>query len=165
MKFQVSYVFRHPYINACLLIVVFVGVGFGGLTSPCFAQTATQPSLYERLGGYDTISQIIDEFLKKMFADPQVGKYFVGMGTDTREQLRQKNKLLMCKNTGGPCKIVNRDMKLTHGGLGITDSDWQVTVTHLTNTLMTLEVREQEQRELLQLISSLKKYIVERPGQ
>jgi hemoglobin len=132
---------------------------------PHLAQAAEQQSLYERLGGYDTISEIIDEFLKKMFTDPQVGKYFIGMGTDTREQLRQKNKLLMCKNTGGPCKIINREMKLAHAGLGVTDSDWQVTLSHLAGTLESLKVGEQEQRELLQLISSLKKYIVEGPGQ
>jgi hemoglobin len=132
---------------------------------PYLAQAAEQQSLYERLGGYDTISEIIDEFLEKMFADPQVGKYFIGMGTDTREQLRQKNKLLMCKSTGGPCKIINREMKLAHAGLGVTDSDWQVTVSHLAGTLESLKVGEQEQRELLLMISRLKEYIVEHPGQ
>ena len=125
-------------------------------------QAAEQKTLYERLGGYDAISQIVDEFLKKMWADPQVGRYFVGMGTDTRNQLRQKNKLLMCKNTGGPCKIISRDMKLAHGGLGITDSDWQVAVRHLVDTLKSLKIGEQEQQELLQIISGLKGYIVER---
>lgn len=156
--------FHWPRIICCLSLLLFLGGGHGGLTHPYVTQAADQQSLYERLGGYDTISQIIDDFLEKMFADPQVGRYFVGMGTDTREQLRQKNKLLMCKNTGGPCKIVNRDMARAHGGLGITDRDWHVTVTHLTNTLQTLKVGEQEQQELLQLISSLKKYIVEHLG-
>ncbi len=157
-------VLHRLFTHFLLLCVLFLGVGYGGWMQPHLAQAAEQQSLYERLGGYDTISEIIDEFLKKMFADPQVGRYFIGMGTDTREQLRQKNKLLMCKNTGGPCKIINRDMKLTHGGLGITDSDWHVAVTHLATTLKTLNVGEEEQKELLQLITSLKEYIVEHPG-
>lgn len=157
-------VLHRPFTHFLLLCVLFLGVGYGGWMQPHLAQAAEQQSLYERLGGYDTISEIIDEFLKKMFADPQVGRYFIGMGTDTREQLRQKNKLLMCKNTGGPCKIINRDMKLAHGGLGITDSDWHVAVTHLATSLKTLNVGEEEQKELLQLITSLKEYIVEHPG-
>jgi len=157
-------VLHRPFTHFLLLCVLFLGVGYGGWMQPHLAQAAEQQSLYERLGGYDTISKIIDEFLKKMFADPQVGRYFIGMGTDTREQLRQKNKLLMCKNTGGPCKIINRDMKLAHGGLGITDSDWHVAVTHLATSLKTLNVGEEEQKELLQLITSLKEYIVEHPG-
>lgn len=155
---------HRPFSLCCLSFTLFLGGWGGGLMHPYLVQAAEQQSLYERLGGYDTISEIIDEFLKKMFADPQVGKYFIGMGTDTREQLRQKNKLLMCKNTGGPCKIINRDMKLAHGGLGITDSDWHVAVTHLATSLKTLNVGEEEQKELLQLITSLKEYIVEHPG-
>ena len=158
-------VLHRPFTHFLLLCVLFLGVGYGGWMQPHLAQAAEQQSLYERLGGYDTISEIIDEFLKKMFADPQVGKYFIGMGTDTREQLRQKNKLLMCKNIGGPCKIINRGMKLAHAGLGVTDSDWQVTVSHLAGTLESLKVGEQEQRELLLMISRLKEYIVEHPGQ
>ena len=158
-------VLHRPFTHFLLLCVLFLGVGYGGWMQPHLAQAAEQQSLYERLGGYDTISEIIDEFLKKMFTDPQVGKYFIGMGTDTREQLRQKNKLLMCKNTGGPCKIINREMKLAHAGLGVTDSDWQVTVSHLAGTLESLKVGEQEQRELLLMISRLKEYIVEHPGQ
>ena len=140
---------------------MFLGIGGALLIDVPLVRAAEQQTLYERIGGYDVISQIIDEFLKKMWVDPQVGRYFVGMGTDTRNQLRQKNKLLMCKNTGGPCRIISRDMKLAHRGLGITDSDWQVAVKHLVDTLNSLKISEQEQQELLQIISGLKEYIVE----
>jgi len=155
--------FHRSFINQVLLCALFLGVGYAGWMEPQLTQAAEQQSLYTRLGGYDTISQIIDQFLEKMFADPQVGKYFAGMGTDTREQLLQKNKLLMCKNTGGPCKIINRGMKRAHAGLGVTESDWQITASHLASILKSLKLGEQEQRELLLMISGLKKYIVERP--
>ena len=140
---------------------MFWGIGGALLIDSPLVRAAEKQTLYDRLGGYDGISQIIDDFLKKMWVDPQVGRYFVGMGTDTRNQLRQKNKLLMCKNTGGPCRIISRDMKLAHRGLGITDSDWQVAVKHLVDTLRSLKISEQEQQELLQIISGLKEYIVE----
>ncbi len=55
-----------------------------------------QKTLYERLGGYDAISAVVDEFLQRVWDDPTVGRFFVGMGTDTRNQLRQKNKNLLC---------------------------------------------------------------------
>ncbi len=51
----------------------------------------TKRSLYERLGGYDAISAVVDVFLTKAWEDPVVGRYWVGMGTNTRNQLRQKN--------------------------------------------------------------------------
>ncbi len=61
--------------------------------------------------------------------------------------------------------MINRNMKVSHAGLGITDSDWNVAVTHLSNTLKDLNVGKQEQQDLLHLIVGLKKYIVERPGE
>ena len=150
-------------LRLCACYILIMTIGGTGLALPDLTHSEEPPSLYERLGGYDAISSIIDEFLPRMFTDPQIGRYFVGMGTDTREQLRQKNKLLMCKNTGGPCKIINRDMKRTHAGLSITNSDWKVAVTHLTNTLKTLKIGDREQRELLHLIGSLQEQIVEEP--
>ena len=146
----------------CLLTVM---MGAADCTFPRLASAAEQETLYERLGGYDIISQIVDGFLKRMWADPQVGRFFVGMGTDTRDQLRQKNKLLLCKNTGGPCRTINRSMKLAHGGLGITENDWQIAVNHFVETLKSIKVGEPEQQELLQIIGGLKGSIVERPGQ
>ncbi len=151
------------FVCLCTSCILTMIIGGGGLIFPNLSHGEEPASLYERLGGYATISNIIDGFLQRMFTDPQVGRYFVGMGTDTREHLRQKNKLFMCKNTGGPCKIINRKMKLTHEGLSITYSDWNVAVTHLTQTLQTLKIKEQEQRELLHLIGSLQVKIVEEP--
>ncbi|MGB0911231.1 MAG: group I truncated hemoglobin [Nitrospirales bacterium] len=151
----------NAYIVFSFWCVVCLGIWGDALMTSARADVSEHQSLYERLGGYNMISDIVDEFLVKMWNDPLVGRYFVGMGTDTREQLRQKNKLLMCKNTGGPCKIINRNMKVTHSGLGITESDWNVAVTHLSNVLQSLKVEQQEQQELLHLIVGLKEYIVE----
>jgi len=76
-------------------------------------------TLYERLGGYDAISAVVDEFLQRVWDDPTVGRFFVGMGTDTRNQLRQKNKNLLCHNTGGPCKKMAppQNLWVAHRGL------------------------------------------------
>ena len=84
---------------------------------PASTQAENQEkSLYDRLGGYNAVSAVVDDFAAKLFDDPQVGKFFVGMGTDTRESFRQKNKNLVCNVTGGPCKIISRSAKVTHAG-------------------------------------------------
>lgn len=54
-------------------------------------QSVDKNSLYSRMGGYDVISNVIDDFLTKSWADPRISHYFIGMGTDTRNRLRQKN--------------------------------------------------------------------------
>ena len=69
---------------------------------------AHEKTLYERLGGYDAVSAVVDDFAGKLFNDPVVGARFFGMSDDSREGFRQKNKNLVCNVTGGPCKIISR---------------------------------------------------------
>ena len=140
------------------LAVVFILL----LVFPTMSKEAEpERTLYDRLGGYDAISGVIDVFLQKVWDDPTVGRYFVGMGTDTRNQLRQKNKNLLCYNTGGPCKKINRPLKLTHKGLGITDQEFNIVVNHLADTLKEYKVPQKEHNELMNKIRNLQSYIVE----
>ncbi len=53
-------------------------------------------------------------------------------------------------------------MKTVHAGLGISESDWQVTVGHLETTLDKFEVPQRERGEVVDFISSLKGDIVEK---
>lgn len=120
-----------------------------------------EASLYERLGGYEAISAVVHDFAPKLFDDPQVGSFFKGMGTDTRNSFMQKNINLVCNVTGGPCKIISRNADVVHTGLGITESDFNVVVGHLVDTLNKFQVPETEKEELLAIIGSLKPAIVE----
>lgn len=122
---------------------------------------AQEKSLYERLGGYDAVSAVVDDFAAKLFVDPVVGKRFFGMSDDSRQGFRQKNKNLVCKVTGGPCKIISRPAKVTHGGLGIKASEFNIVVGHLVDTLNKFNVPEKEHKELLAIIGTLRPDIVE----
>lgn len=148
---------KSPLLSALLasiaLLAVVVAVPPGAL--------AEEKTLYERLGGYDAISAVVDDFAPKLFADPVVGKRFFGMSADSREGFRQKNKNLVCIATGGPCKVISRPAAVTHGGLGIKASEFDIVVNHLVDTLNKFEVPEQEQQELLTIIGSLRPDIVE----
>ena len=74
-----------------------------------------------RAGGSGAISAVVDAFADRLFADPAVGKFFVGMGADTRAGFTQKNKNLVCNVTGGPCQIISRPAKTVHAGLGMAN--------------------------------------------
>ena len=39
-----------------------------------------QATLYKRIGGYDAIAAVVDDFVPRIATDPQLGKYFVGAG-------------------------------------------------------------------------------------
>lgn len=125
------------------------------------ATVAQETSLYERLGGYDAISAVVDDFAPKLFTDPVVGKRFFGMSDDSREGFRQKNKNLVCIATGGPCKVISRPAAVTHGGLGIKASEFNIVVNHITDSLNKFQVPDKEQMELMTIVLSLRPDIVE----
>jgi len=121
-----------------------------------------QRTLYERLGGYTAISAVVNDFAERLFADPKIGKFFVGMGTDTREMFKQKNKNLVCNVSGGPCKVISRPARTVHAGLGITDAEFDIVVGHLAEALDKYKVPAAEHKELMAIIATLRKDIVER---
>ena len=120
------------------------------------------PSLYKRLGGYDAIAAVADDFLGRLAADKQMSRFFVGVSTDSLKKLRQHVVLQLCEATGGSCNYFGRSMKTTHAGLGITESDWQIALKHLNGTLDLFKVPEKERSEILTLFASLKRNIVEK---
>lgn len=117
---------------------------------------------FKRAGGYDAIAAVTDDFLGRLAADKQMSRFFVGVSADSLRKLRQHVVDQLCEATGGPCYYIGRTMKTTHAGLGITESDWQVTVKHLNATLDRFKVPETERNEILTLFASLKRDIVEK---
>lgn len=126
------------------------------------APAAAQDSLYKRLGGYDAIAAVTDDFLARMVTDSTVNRFFVGHGKHTQGRLRQLVVEQVCMATGGPCVYTGRDTRTAHAGLGITEQDWQIAVKHLVATLERFKVGQKERDELLAIVSSLKKDIVEK---
>jgi len=132
-----------------------------GLISVKGEKVEEEKSLYIRLGGYEAISLVVNDFAPKLFNDPQVGSFFKGMGTDTRNSFIQKNINLVCNVTGGPCKIISRPAKTIHSGLGITEKEFNIVVNHLVDTLNKFKVPKAEKEELLAIIGTLKPDIVQ----
>ena len=80
-------------------------------------------SLYTRLGGYDAIALVVDDFITRLATDKRFERFFSGFSTDSKKRLRQHILDQFCVATGGPCVYIGRDMKTTHTGLGITEAD------------------------------------------
>lgn len=154
---------HNRYLSVVLDISAVLGVVAIGafLSSSAFGETAMEKPLYDRLGGYDAVSAVVDDFAGKLFKDPVVGARFFGMSDDSREGFRQKNKNLVCAATGGPCKIISRSAATTHGGLGIKASEFAIVAQHLVDTLNKLKAPEKEHNELMAIIDSLRPDIVE----
>jgi len=51
------------------------------VAAPASAQTS--PTLYKRLGGYDAVAAVTDEFIARLAGDPQFKGFFSGHSTDS----------------------------------------------------------------------------------
>jgi hemoglobin len=123
---------------------------------------AKQESLYKRLGGYDALAAVSDAVLKRLDADKQLHRFFIGLSADSQRKLRQHFVEFLCEATGGPCYYLGRDMKTVHKGLGINKSDWDIGVKIVVGVLKDFKVPEKETGEVIAAIAPLEGMIVEK---
>lgn len=152
------------FASKALLLVAFALV----LSVSASAQNAVvstqmaEKSLYERLGGYNALAAVVDDFIGRLVGDKQLAKFFSGHSTDSKKRIRQHVVDQLCAATGGPCIYTGRDMKTTHAGLGITEAEWDAGAKHLVATLDKFKVPEKEKGEVLSFVATLKKDIVDK---
>lgn len=125
-------------------------------------ETTTDLSLYQRLGGYDAIAAATDELLTRLQADPQLGDYWKGASDDNRRKARQLIVDFMAEAAGGPTFYNGRSMQLSHDGMHISESDWDLFMHHSAATLNHFDVPARETEEVLAFFESLKTEIVAR---
>jgi hemoglobin len=121
-------------------------------------------SLYERLGGYDVVVVAVDEILPRLMKDSQLERFWQNRGADGIARERQLLIDYLSNASGGPMYYTGRDMKLTHEGMGVSESDWSIFTSHVADALDHLSVADPERGDVLGFIESLKGDIVEVPG-
>ncbi|MGH8104530.1 MAG: group I truncated hemoglobin, partial [bacterium] len=126
------------------------------------AGPAPTDSLYKRIGGYDTLAAVTDDFIGRLLADPQVKRFFSGVSGAHAQRIRQMVVDKLCADTGGPCVYIGQDMNTAHKGLGVSNSDWEQAVKLLVQSLDKFKVGDREKTELLGALNGLKSDIVER---
>ena len=122
-----------------------------------------QKPLYQRLGGYDVIAAIADDVLARFREDSRFTRFGMGRSADSRQRARQLLVDQICALAGGPCFYTGRDMKTAHGGLAITETEWDISMQHTEAALEKLQIVEPERAEFLSLIARYKGDIMHPP--
>jgi len=115
-------------------------------------------TLYERLGGLDAITAVVEDFRDRVAADDRINLKFA------RTDLGRLRKMLIdqvCEATGGPCLYNGRGMKEAHASMKVTTGEFNALVEDLVATLNKFKVPSGEQNELLAILGPLKGEIVE----
>ena len=121
----------------------------------------TETTLYQRLGGYDAISAVANDLLPRLQADPLLARFWLHRGDDGIQREKQLLIDFLCSSAGGPLYYTGRDMKVTHKGMKISESDWSAFIGHVNATLDAFKVPQAERDDVIAFVQSTKSDIVE----
>jgi len=118
-------------------------------------------TLYARLGGYDAIAAVSEDLVGRLQTDKQLGRFWANRGEDGVRREKQLLIDFLCASAGGPLLYVGRDMKTSHRGMGVSESDWRLFAGHLQATLDKSKVPATERAEVLAFVESTKRDIMD----
>ena len=121
----------------------------------------TKTTLYERLGGYDAICAVTNDLLPRLQADSQLARFWQHRGEDGVKREKQLLIDFLCSSAGGPLFYTGREMKTSHQGMRISESDWSAFLGHLNATMDAFQVPQAEREEVMAFVQSTKADIVE----
>lgn len=121
----------------------------------------SEPTLYQRLGGYDAIAAVCANLITRLRADTQLGRFWANRGEDGIQREYQLLVDVLCNAAGGSMYYTGRDMKLTHKGMRISAGDWDVFMVHLNATLDHFAVPGAERDDVVSFVLSTRDDMVE----
>jgi hemoglobin len=142
-----------------LIFIALLAAGCGGTASSSGGTTPAGggKSLYDRLGGKDALTAVVDDFVAKLAADQRINARFTNSDVPHLKLMLVEQ---ICEAAGGPCKYSGKDMKTAHTGMNITEDEFNALVEDLGKSLDQFKVGKDEQQQLVGALAPMKPQIV-----
>lgn len=134
------------------------------MVSVALSCSSSQPedTLYDELGGLDTLELVTDIWIDSLKTDPMVSGYFVPLFSDSIATLNFRNHVVdqFCSLSGGPCVYKGRTMPNTHAGMNIQPEEFDAAIYDLRDALTFYNIPEDVRTRFLARIQILEPQIV-----
>jgi len=117
---------------------------------------ATQ-TLYHALGDDVGIRSVVDDFYRRVLADPHLSPYFASVDMTA---LRRHQVAFLSAATGGPKQYSGRTLSDAHAQLGVTGDAFERVVTHLVASLDACGVDAESTSQVVSALAPLRSDIV-----
>lgn len=107
------------------------------------------------------IASMVDHMFSLLQADPRFTRFATGRSMDSHKGARQLIVEQLCELSGGPCFYIGHDMRTSHMGLKISESEWNANLELTRQALERNGVRPHEQAEFLSMFERYKADILE----
>jgi hemoglobin len=124
------------------------------LIKPTRGSTA---SIYERIGGKDTVDATVKIFYQKIVNDPLLQEKFAHIDME-RQKLHQRNFLTYA--FGGPNNYDGRSLRSSHKKHNLQNAHFYSFTQHLRDTLEELNIQEDMIDEIMCLVVGTRKDIL-----
>jgi hemoglobin len=115
-------------------------------------------SLYERLGGADGISSIVDDVIAAHLSNPSVQARFLNV--KDLEHAKRMAREFFCAGSGGPEAYTGKDMRAAHTGMNISEQEYLAVVDDIMGALAKHHIDETTRKDVLAILYSLKGEII-----
>jgi len=125
-------------------------------------QQTQNATLYEKLGGAESVSLAVDIFYRKVMRDARINYFFFGVNITEQAE---KQKAFLSMAFGGPHAYTGRDMHRSHAKLvamGMNDRHFDIVMEHLKGTLVELEVDDSLVDQVLAITESTREDVMGR---
>lgn len=119
-------------------------------------------TLYERLGGINGITKLVDDVVDLHMLNPVIAPRFTPYAEDLDKLAVIKNHTVnfFCMGSGGPQTYEGRDMPTTHKGMNISEQEYLAVIDDIMQALEKNDRGEEEKKDVLAILYSLKEGII-----
>ena len=141
--------------NALAVALLAIAAVFVPHEQPAHAEDAgaTTAPLYERLGSWEGIQQIVRDTIANHQKNPAISHYFADVEV---AELAGHVTAFFAAGTGGPSKYEGRDMTTTHATMGLSDADFNSAVADVLLALDQNGIGDTEKAEVANILESLR---------
>ncbi len=114
-------------------------------------------SMFEKYGGFASVSRIVSTFYDRMLESPQLARYFEGV--DMRSLVDHQTKFI-AQVMGGPASYTNEQLQRVHAAHRIDQASFEETALVLQETLEDCGVEDEDVRTIMNQVAARGSYIV-----
>ena len=143
-----------------LMIIGIISIFLGGCSlfaTSSASSSNSSASVYEQLGGANKIEEIVDNFITEIEFNPEIFPYF-----EKSDVSRFREKLIehLCMLSNGPCEYTGDTMVQVHGGMGITEREFNLTVDLFINAMTKANVSHSLQNKVIATMTHTREDII-----
>lgn len=147
-----------------LISTLFTILILAGMTNAETKNKASASTLYERLGGKEGITAIVDDVIEAHMNNPTISATFIPYKSQPERmaKIRQHTIDFFSAGSGGPVQYTGRDMPATHAGMNISATEYMAVIDDIMGVLDKHQIDEESKKDVLAILWSLKGMIMEK---